>query len=272
MAPQHNSRDDGGSHELDDSNTESSSSRVRVADAGLRRSIESSSSSNNSTEEASTTTSQDKNYGQRRPRRKGRAADDVVRLSATFTRRHSSSPEPPEKEPSPPPPPDESSSSGDATNNNKAAAAAAAIRRRKKCRPRHRCPTTNESISSILKPYPKYLPSGSILQSFSSEAAGGGDNDNHHISSSHTSTSSSSAKPSLRRRSWNCTTQTEPSIPAASMHSFFLPPLNGGKPLGKSQKRPSCDSLDQQWVPNGVDFSSSVEVHVFHVKWWGGVC
>lgn len=259
MAPQHSSREDsdshGGSHELDDSNTDTSNSRVRVADAGLRRAIESSSSS-------TTEASQDK-YGQRRPRRRGRAVDDVVRLSATFTRCHPS-PDPPSPEPSPPP-----QESGEGENK---AAAAASIRRRKKCRPKHRCPTTNESISSILKPYPKYLPSSTILQSFSSEKESGCDDTDNHSSSltstSSTATTSSTTsltlkKPSrlLRRGS----TQSEPSLPAASMHSFFLPPLNG-KPLSKTQKRPSCDSLDQQWVPNGMDFSSSVEVHVFHVK------
>jgi hypothetical protein len=53
-------------------------------------------------------------------------------------------------------------------------------------------------------------------------------------------------------------------LPPVSLHlPLFLPRPPFERPLNKSQKRPSRDKEDR-WVADGVDFCSSVEVHVFH--------
>ena len=164
------------------------------------------------------------------PRRRRRAtATSLVDLdptrSATYTRRHSA----PDHGQEPPPP---SSGSGSTTL-------------RRKCQPRHRCASTNVSVSSIMRPS-RYSLSSSISSSghsVASEVAA----DNAAATNVFTDKVSK-----MRRRA---------SLTSASMHSYFLSPSN--PPLNDSQRRPSCSSLDLQWVASGVDFSSSVEVYVF---------
>ena len=220
------------------SETSSRGSRVGVAYTDLRRST---ASSDSDSTEVSTNADKNKNtISQRRPCRKGRA-DLEFRLSATYTRRHSS--------PGPRPASLQSLSGGDE----------AAILRRRKCQPHHRCVSVNESVSSILKP-PKYSPSSSIT----SES---GDSTAATIAATVVSTSAN--KPSRFQRRWSW---SEPSIgtgsegedlPPVSLHlPFSRPPLE--RHLNKAQKRPSCDKEVDRWVADGVDFCSSVEVHVFH--------
>ena len=202
---------------------ESSSRGSRAAYTDLGRS---SSSDSDSTE---VSTNADK-ISQRRPCRKGRA-DLEFRLSATYTRRHSS--------PGPRPARRTSTSLQSPSDGSKAA-----IQRRRKCQPHHRCASMNESVSSILKP-PKYSPSSSITSESGDRTA---------------------KKPSrfLRRWSWS-----EPSrgsegqdLPPVSLNLPLLPLPLLERPLNKPQKRPSRDKEDR-WVADGVDFCSSVEVHVF---------
>ena len=207
--------------------TSSTSSRMaRVADADLSRST---GSDSDSTEIFA---SEDK-ISQRRPSRRDRA-DLECRRSATYTRRHSS-----------PGPAKEVTTT---SQQSPSGVNEAAIRRRRKCQPLHRCASMNDSVSSILKPS-KYSPSSS----FTSEV---GDTTAATIAATAPATKSSRF---LRR--WSAPSIGSEGLPAASMHSFFLPPSEG-KPLNKLQRRPSCDTLDK-WVADGVDFCSSVEVHVF---------
>ena len=214
-----------GSQEGNDNET--SSRRSRVAYADLR---------------GSTASSDSDKISQRRPCRKGRA-DLEFRLSATYTRRHSS------------PGPRPASLQSPSVDNEEG------ILRRRKCQPHHRCASVNESVSSILKP-PKYSPSSSIT----SES---GDSTAATIAA--TVVSFAVEKPSRFLRRWSL---SEPSIgigsdegedlPPVSLHLPFLPRPPFERPfMNKSQKRPSCDKVDR-WVADGVDFCSSVEVHVFH--------
>ena len=211
------------------------SSKGRVANGDLLRSA---SSDSDSTEISANTDE----IIQQRPCRKSRA-DLEFRLSATYTRRHSS-----------PGPRTASLQSPSGVNE-------AAILRRRKCQPHHRCASVNESVPSILKP-PKYSPSSSFTSA-------SGDSTAATIAAT---ASTTVEEPSRFMRRW---TWSEPSIgigsdegddiPAASLHLPLLPQLPFEVPLNKSQKRPSRDKVDR-WVADGVDFCSSVEVHVFH-KW-----
>lgn len=224
MMPQHQHCRDG----RHDGNN-ATSSRRRVASANLP----------NSSDSNSTPVSTNENkISQRRPPRRSGRADLECRRSATLTQRRHSSPGPRK----------EATSSTSQQPPSGAGGNEAAIRHRRKCQPLHRCASMNESVSSILKPS-KYSPSSSIT------SEGGGDNNTAAIAATAATTDK---KPSSRKflRRWSA----PESLPAASMHSFFLPPLE--KPLNKTQKRPSSDELDK-WVADGVDFCNSVEVHVF---------
>ena len=242
----HPSCDDRDSHE-------DSSSRIRVADATLRRS---SSSDISDSTDGSANISTDKSTQQRRPRRRIRG-DFEFRLSATITRTHPT-PEPNEESlPSPAATSRSSSPSGDSNGGG------TSIRRRKKCQPRHRCAKTNESITSILRPskYSSSFSSSDDITIDNIHLVSSGEGDSHNNTATIETLATTTKKSSLFQRS----SKTSKGLPSASMHSYFLPSLETSTPpLNKSQKLPSCNSLDGQWVPSGVDFSSSVEVHVFY--------
>ena len=118
---------------------------------------------------------------------------------------------------------------------------------RRKCQPHHKCASTNLSVSSIMRPS-RYSLSSSISSSGHSLAS--------EVDTGNATTTANvvTGKVSKTRRRASLSS-------SASMHSFFLSPSN--PPLNNSQRRPSCSSLDLQWVASGVDFSSSVEVYVF---------
>ena len=211
------------------------SSKGRVADGDLLRSASSDSDSTEISNNAD-------EISQRRPCRKSRA-DLEFRLSATYTRRHSS--------PGPRPAREACTSLHSPSGVNEAA-----ILRRRKFQPHHRCTFMNEFVSSILKP-PKY----SLSSSITSES---GDSTAATIAATASTTVEEPSR-FLRRWSWS-----EPSrgsegedLPPVSLNLPFLPLLPFEVPLNKSQKRPSRDKVDR-WVAEGVDFCSSVEVHVFH--------
>ena len=109
----------------------------------------------------------------------------------------------------------------------------------------------NESVSSILKP-PKYSPSSS----FTSES---GDSTAATIAAT---ASTSMNKPSRFQRRWSLSGPSIGSegedLPPVSLHLPFSRPVS----MSQSQKTPPCDKVDR-WVADGVDFCSSVEVHVF---------
>ena len=127
-----------------------------------------------------------------------------------------------------------SSTSGNANTNNNNNNGGATLRR--KCQPLHKCATTNQSVSSIMRPS-RYLAMSA--HSVPGEVVDVNNSDNED--------NDGKAKP--RRRSCN------ESLRSQSMHSYFA---RGS--TGKSQR---SFSLDDQWVASGVDFSSSVEVYVF---------
>ena len=105
---------------------------------------------------------------------------------------------------------------------------------RRKCQPLHKCATTNQSVSSIMRPS-RYSMAMSAHTLPNDEVDNNSDDD----------TTNGKAP---RRRSCN------DSLPSQSMHSYFA------RPSGSAQR---SFSLDDQWVASGVDFSSSVEVYVF---------
>ena len=136
------------------------------------------------------------------------------------------------------------------------------ILRRRKCQPHHRSASMNESVSSILKP-PKYSLSSSITsESGDSTAATAAT-----IATTVASTAVTVNKPSRFQRRWSLSGPSIGSegedLPPVSLHlPFSRPPMEN--PRSQSQKtRSSCDKEDR-WVADGVDFCSSVEVHVFH--------